>query len=334
MNFILKYIFLLTLLISRHTLGDQVKDSICLSHDKLSLQKSQNQVMKYFLPNLGETAKLDGVEITNFYKDKRFFIPEIKGYIEASPPKGTCFTITKRELEEDLSVCYPEKKMISFDMRDIDDEGSINWTLSTCQDDSGTKISWPTPYRTGIMKKVRSGPEVNELVGIESCIIQNNSSHKGRKLQLTLINGKKWNIRFPEKDKLVSPQPPTMKNLFVGKIPTNSGFVALAVDPNTTSTLESQQAVSGDGIKAWRTRYKNSTPWDWRIHPRNSFTMSASNFIGESSVPRGSKGECRYRYPDKKLKKTSVIECFNAPLYKWLYLPLTCLHKNKVALSE
>ena len=326
---IIKGIIILNIVLNHSLLiADINKKYECLSHDNEPLSVSQNKLKNYFSPKVSEMVTIDEKEMQEHFKDKNLFIPNIKGEISVFPPPKSCFKITRRDDIPDDVICYPEKRNLSFTMSDLSSDGFLKWKVSTCKDDAGTTISWPSPYTWGKMKKTSLKTTRVEKVGIYSCKFIVSKKTKARKVSLELMNGDQWQVNFPKVDTLVRPIPPDMVNLYIGKISTGSVFVELAVDPNTSSTLESQAPAGQDSIKVWRKQYKGSTPWDWRLHPRNSYTMSASHFIAGQSTPFLSKGECRYKYSDKKGPYTSLLECFDVPGYRWLYLPLSCLKKN------
>lgn len=69
----------------------------------------------------------------------------IKGYIEITPPKGRCFIIRRHLDQKDTNVCKSE--FLSFSVSEIDRSGKINWLIIQGPNDTGTPLSWQTPYR-------------------------------------------------------------------------------------------------------------------------------------------------------------------------------------------
>lgn len=68
----------------------------------------------------------------------------------------------------------------------------------------------------------------------------------------------------------------------------------------------------------------------WAVGARNSYWMNASFFQPNGSVPSGMVGRCRYNYDvGKDDPGVGRLECYEADIYRHVYLPVTCFKDIK-----
>lgn len=293
-----------------------------------ALQDRLRLLDPFFDPPLGSEIKADPAEL----REKRDRPLDIQGYVKISPPPGRCFILRKSPKEPDQNIC--KAKDVAFSMRELREDGSIQWLLIQGPNDSGTPIMWQTPYRLArVIELGQFDSAINKTIPIASCEAEENSFQ--RKLTLTLMSGQKWIVLFPEKDIPLAPER-KIPNLFVR-------VLASATDGN----WQPMEASSGGEFKGSDERSANYEPdsdrhallalrlsgrykeiedevYRFNFEKRGSFEMNSSQ-VQERSAPIGMNGLCRYRYQGAPLDPQSgVIECFNSESYDALYMHLTC----------
>lgn len=254
----------------------------------------------YFYPSFNNIVSINKDDLYN----KNIKNPlKMKGFITVSPPKGICFIINRNSQIPNDIICKSTK--LSFTLDEIDKSGKINWQISTSQYDFPYTYSWQTPHR--IAKVIPLGEKLEIPIPIDRCIPHVNKHE--RKIILKLMNGKNWIIQFPQKD-VLTPQPPPTPNLYIAK----HRKIGVSKDGITSTNLLPQ--VKGS-INDPVTKY-------WAIPIRNSFEMSASNFISDLS-PSGIKGKCLYQLSNApEDTQSGWIECHQTAEYEVVFTHLEC----------
>lgn len=270
---------------------------------------------QHFNPKPGAEIYIDDYAAKEFGpKDRERGL--LYGYIEVNPPKGTCFTVTKDESLPDIEVC--KKTKLRWQLKDLDRHtGKITWSVRTGPGDFGTPLSWKSNYI--IAKVIPADKDFDEVsstpVFIKTCraIASDPGVGMGRRIELELVNGKKWLIRFPDKDTIIpmptpvpTPAPVEEKKSGHGEPEGEHGAASPTPTPAPTP--------------------KPPAPEAWTLSTRRGFVMDVSGFLTGVSMPGGTKGKCRYQYentigdPD-----TGVIECHYSDAFTYFYSPLPCM---------
>lgn len=258
------------------------------------------------------------------YRDlaKGYYVGELQGSIEVTPPKGRCLTITKDRKTRDVRVC--KKTFVPFRLDELSVAGVLTWMVSTGADDTGTFLSWQTPHRIalviGINEKIPSDslPEF-----INSCEAFNDEG--GRRIQLHFFDGRVWTVRFPDRD-IMLPQPPPPPNLHVtvksevnigtGKQPASKSKSQPPPSPHSspsaTPTIAPAPDISGEQMP-------------WTVTSKLTYVMSSAFLLPDGISTPGIHGKCRYRFSDPDYHLVGgIIECQNAPGYAYVVAPLAC----------
>lgn len=270
---------------------------------------------KYFQPRLGQELKLDEYALKEFgKKDKDQGL--IYGEIIINPPKGQCLTITRSLDQPDSEIC--KKTPLRWRLQDLDRHtGRLDWSVKTGEKDFGTPISWKTKYI--IAKIIPSGFEFYEANSTPLFITECNAvaadpaNFRGRRINLSLLNGETWTIRFPDRDEpLPAYEPP-------------------APPPPPEDDKKKQPAHGdehGEAKKAEPEKPKETPPppEDWTMSTRRGYVMDVSHVIAGSATAPGTKGKCRYQY-DGTIGDfdTGRIECHYGDRFLYFYSPLPCL---------
>jgi hypothetical protein len=256
-------------------------------------------------------------------KQRKAHPEQLSGSIVVNPPKGTCFTVTKRLDQSDIVLC--DKKTLKFEAEDLNADGSLTWQVSTGHGDIGTTLTWPSRLRRGkVVDLTMEWPGSSRLVYLYQCNAQESFDY-GRRIFLRLLSGERWVIVLPKEDHLID-QPPPMPNLYIGDDPTKKKGVVLDYVADSITHInvrlvypsQSEQQKEGKWVATWQT------------HPRGAMQMSADGFIPEGSQTPGMRGKCWYKYsghPDDK--ESGLIECHDVQDFRWILLPLTCIHELK-----
>lgn len=257
----------------------------------------------YFSPRPGEIVTVD----FNDFKNKGREPTEHYGQIEVNPPKGVCFNIVISRPEGDKYVC--KKTKLNFKIRDIDLDGSFEWTITVNERDFGTTLKWQTPYRVGrVVKTEDPWPGPSSPVFLKSC--KEITTGIGKKIQLELFDSTKWVIRFPE-------------------VHINSSVDCEKQDKN--KKLKKSQKKTKDltniQIKSKVKKKVEKCYSKWQTINKIAYDMDGDGFTPGVGVPTKT-GSCRYAYKHYKDDPASgSLECLSVFKYNWVYIPLTCLTK-------
>jgi hypothetical protein len=240
------------------------------------------------------------------------------GTIRVSPPKGTCFILTKNKSIHDENICKPTS--VKWHLEDLDKEsGTLSWSLRTGPQDFGTPIYWKAPY---VIAKTMP-PESDFYkwnstpVFFKSCVPQR-ASRDGRKRQivLTKFDNSQWIIRFPDQDTPIPPSEP-LSAIADAKEPKE------AKESKEAETHESKPKTANGPIKV-DDIVANREPWT--INTGRGYEMNVENFISDGSMPPGKKGTCRYVYDyipgDFSMGR---LECHHTDQYLYVYMFLPCM---------
>ena len=216
---------------------------------------------------------------------------DTKGFIQVTPPKGSCFTVTRHKDYPDVKVCKPKK--LAFRLRELSKGGTFTWNISTGPKDIGHDYTWPTPYR--VAKVIDIGKKITREIPTMSCTAH--ITGKQKRIHMDLFSGEKWTITFPRKNKLL-PQPKPTPNLY---IPTKHG-----------------------SPKTYKVNPDDPVTKHWAIPIRGTSIMSSSSFKSDDAPP-GMKGECRYQLLGAPEDPASGwIECHFTDKYDVIMTHLPC----------
>jgi hypothetical protein len=283
----------------------------------LALDKRIDVLGKYLTPKPGEELRLDEFAEKEYGKrDKNRGV--IYGMIEVAPPKGHCFNVTTSPDKPDIEVC--KKTKLKWSLNELDRHtGRLKWLVQTGKGDFGTPIEWKTKYI--IAKYIPSKYKFNEAnstpVFIKSCdaVAADPENFTGRRINLSLLAGETWILRFPDVDKPIPPPEAAKPAVVEEKKPAPEG--------------------GGQGEKTEGTEKKPSAklapppvepPEAWTLSTRRGFEMDVSNVIVGTATAPNTKGKCRYQY-DRVIGNfdTGVIECHYGDYFLYLYSPIPCL---------
>jgi hypothetical protein len=317
------------------------------------------RLSKYFSPIPGQEILISSRELRDFPKSKVNPL-NLRGTIKVSPPKGYCFTITRQLDQSDKVICQPSE--LHFKLAEMGRHGKIQWEVKTGEEDFGTPLEWPTPYRLAylipVSLKTPQKSDADNLVEyrvIASCVAQK-SSVLGKKINIRFFDKEEWVIDFPEHEEPL-PQPDPPPNLFISVAHSKGGIASTKKDnPNpgqdqTRDKTASTGAGTGTG-KSTETgnetaaettekdasqqgkspSQKSSIDLDddravWGIPQRYGYRMDGHRFMPYGTTTKWFKGECRYTYlGSADDPSTGRIECHDVDGFKEIYLPLTCLN--------
>lgn len=268
---------------------------------------------KFIKPIPGSELKLDEYALKEFAKkDKGRGL--IYGNIEINPPKETCFTITRSLGKPDSEVC--KKTQLRWQLQDLDRHtGKLSWSIKTGPNDFGTPLTWNTSYI--IAKIIPAGFDFNEAnsipLFIASCEAAASDPEKfmSRRVNLKLLNGETWTIRFPEEDELLPAYEPP-----------------LPPPPQEDEKKKKKAAAHGEGVEPEpETKPIPPKPEAWTLSTRRGYVMHVSQVIsGGSAAAKNSQGKCRYQYDGVPGDfDTGRIECHYGDNFLYFYAPLPCL---------
>ncbi len=264
------------------------------------------KISPFFTPKPGGFASLDPAEIRD--QEKRRPAEDLKGYIKVNPPKGSCFYIQRAYDLPDEKIC--KSSVLSFKVGDIDPSGRIVWRLSTSGSDQGIALRWLTPYRIAqVIPYSKNEKEPRQHRIIKTCELKSEIpgiQEKQRRLHIELFGGEEWVLNFPEKDSLVS-QPPPVPNLHI---------------------MKPGRRIDGTGGPKGLTKNTGFDEDDddaWVIPSRDTYIMSASNFITSDSGPPGNINKCRYQLKNApEDPESGWIECHHTDRYQIVYTHIPC----------
>jgi hypothetical protein len=198
-------------------------------------------------------------------------------------------------------------------------------------------LSWQTPHRIALaidimVQKIEEAD--SDPVFINKCEAFNDDG--GRRIHLSLFNGKVWSIRFPDRD-IMLPQPPPPPNLDVtvkkvvqlggqntgdskhppSSSPSPSPSPSATPSPSPTQTSSPTPGVNASPVAEYI--------MPWTITPKLTYFMNAEFFQPDGNSTPGIPGLCRYRFSDPGSSlKGGIIECQNAPGFAYILIPLAC----------
>ncbi len=292
-------------------------------------------VAPFFAPRPGQPFALEERDLKNARKTPAL---KMRGYIDVTPPKGTCFTIELSDEDPDEVVCKPTK--VFFTVSQLDRTGHLSWRVSTGDGDAGTDLVWPSPYRLAFVTPWDArddDPQVYRF--IEACE-PSAAPEGGRKITLRLLGGEDWTIRFPDHDKML-PQPDDAPNLFIYASAAKVSVTQAAENHAHEKARETHEGGESEAPKppppkATGSDVEPSSPKDpnnmmadrkwWAIPLRGAYEMPASAFQPNGSVTPGMRGRCRYNF-DGGAQDPGVgrLECHEVDGFKSVLIPLTCI---------
>ncbi len=303
--------------------------TIALLSGEISISKRIDILTPYFEPRPGQTIEVDAADLRDYGKGKTNPL-NLRGFIKVSPPKNTCFTVTRNLDERDDKICKP--KILSFTLRDLQKNGNIVWTIKTSPQDFGTELVWKTPYRMAVVvPDIKPHKHTVDYKLIASCKAQREGP-LGRKITLDFFDGDTWIIDFPENDELL-PQPEAIPNLYMAIANSKAGVPnKKKADDAGTATESSTNTSTATGTQVVTTKAEGEAldQMDdraiWGIPARNSYRMDGYRFMPFGTTTKWFKGQCRYTYrgsdddPD-----TGRIECHDVDGFDEVNMPLICL---------
>lgn len=288
----------------------------------------QRRLAPLFSPRPGEMLTLDARELREL--GGRIPAQKLRGMIQISPPPGVCLTVTRSADEPDERLCKP--KQVAFALGQLNRAGRLVWTVRTGDDDFGTEISWPTPYRTGIVTPFDRAPQDPPDYKF---VVRCSADRAARRIRIGLVSGETWIVALPKTDKL-EPQPQPIPNLFMVVTGGKVSVADAAKQKEAAETAKKAEEAGAPAPTPAPTRHPDEAPDEdedraiWSIPARGAYGMSSSNFMPYGSVPPGGKGRCRYSYQGSaEDPATGRLECMDTDGFKHVLLPLTCLKDLK-----
>lgn len=292
---------------------------------EVPLDQRVSVLSKHLSPKPGEMLILDE-HVSKEYALKDKNQGRLYGYIEITPPKGSCFTVTQSNDRPDVEVC--KKTKLRWHLYELERHSStVSWRIKTGPGDFGTEVTWRTPYT--VAKVIRAGVEFGEAnaqpMFVRTCnaIAADPAAGTGRRIKLSMFNGEEWLFRFPTKDEPLPPYEP----------------------PAPPPPPEEKKKGGGHGEEAKKEEGGGEhgdakpapppappappppPPEAWTLSTRRGFVMDVSNVIaaGLTTAP-STKGKCRYQY-DGVIGNddTGRIECHYGDRFLYFYSPLPCL---------
>ena len=297
-----------------------------LFDEKSPIEKRLTILKSHFKPNFDELATIDPYDL----REKTDDPTSMKGYIHVRPPKGGCFILRKDRDQSDINICEPT--YVPFEVSELDQNGRFQWTVFQGPNDPGTALTWQTPYRlANVIRLGNFEKGIDEDIPIASC--QAVETAIQRKIILTLMNGKRWAIVFPDKDKLLSrPKKPT--NLYVRIMTTGADGIRSTQEFSSTDGESDSGDLPGEkkmSLLALKLsgKYKEfqKKTYYFNIKKHGAYEANSAIFL-ENDAPMGMNGTCRYKFlgaPNDS--ESGVIECFNSESYDAIYMHLTCAAK-------
>lgn len=288
-------------------------------------------ISRFFSPRPGEAFALEARDRRDYKKTP---VLKMRGFIDVTPPKGVCLTIKLTDEDPDEIICKPRK--LAFAISQLDRQGRLTWRITTGEQDPGTDLTWPSPYRMAFVTPwdaAEDDPQVYRF--IEACE-PSVSPDTGRKITLRLLGGDNWTIRFPDKDTAL-PQPDDEPNLFMYTSNAKVSVTQAAKKPEGESSHETPEAEPVTAPPPTKiSEGEPITPKDpndniadrkwWAIPLRGAYDMSASAFQPSGSVAGRMLGRCRYNF-ESGADDPGVgrLECHDVDGFKKILLPLTCI---------
>jgi len=118
---------------------------------------------------------------------------EYFGYIQVTPPKNACFTITRNKKLRDEKIC--KSKRLSFNMAMLATDGSLTWKISTGEGDFGNHYTWTSKHR--LAHVIDYGKKFPRAIALADCLVSKRDEMNV--IHLPLLSGLKWTITLPAK---------------------------------------------------------------------------------------------------------------------------------------
>ena len=322
----------------------------------MSEEKRLEKLRPHFHPQVGEVITVDPFERANLRNKDPL---DLRGYIDVTPP-GQCFVIRKKSELPDMTVCKPTR--LSYSLNEMTLAGTIEWTLFVDDRDTGTALTWPTPYRLAQIMPTGLTLQFGHYAIIETCAVSEVAGE--RKITLTLMDGVKINIHFPETDTLIDPQPDPEPNLYFNTkrkkgLSIDQSKVAASKKASAGEKEEkakkkkkkdaqveedsegdegeaeldekgnpkSKDSSSGDmrNSALWTRKEEKKQNSKWVINPRDTFEMGSA-MISSDAGPGGLQGKCRYRLSGApEDPQSGFIECIPIDRYSHFLAHLSCV---------
>ena len=261
---------------------------------------------QYFTPKSGSLLKVDSD--SNLDAQSHFLDAPL--HLKVEPPKGSCFNLSHIYGVDvpDLHTC--KKSTVFFKLKEIDAAGRLQLNVITSRRDSGTILSWQTPYR---MARVTDLGQANSTkrrrIPIKDCRVVG-----PKRIDLELFDGKIWSIKFPKKDVSADKEeknyPDYLDKKNQSETSENGSVMSEIIDKYDD---ESNEDKSASALK-----YKFILPY------KNSYEMTADH-VSTSNFNSGIRGMCRYRYKNAIDDPLSgILECYNLDNYDSLMVSLSC----------
>lgn len=303
----------------------------------------------YFAPPPGAPLQVEERELRDLgpqLRAKKLKPERLRGFITVTPPKGQCFTLTRRKDEPDDVIC--KKTPVAYALGDLDREGHLNWRVVTGEGDFGTDLSWPSSIRVGIVEPFDAKDDAPPVYKFIRTCTPKRDGVLGRRIELALLSGETWILRFPAEDELL-PQPDPLPNLYMyqagGKIsvkeasehgseaPPAEGGEHGEAKPEAGGHGEEKAEAGGEHGEAAKPAeppkkkvYQEDDRAEWAIPIRDAYGMPATAFIANGTVAPGLQGSCRYIYKGTDRDPTTGrVECHHVDGYRLVYLPVACI---------
>ncbi len=265
--------------------------------DKMTDTQRQAVISRYISPAPGTPLKLSDQEIRDRKSQDGL---KLRGFIHFNPPKGTCFTVTRWNDQDDDVICTA--KDLSFSIKDLDAAGGLRWRISTGKGDFGQDYTWPSPYR--IAQTIKAGDskaiESRDLAVLD-CRAAAYAEHN--EITLTLHRNTQWRIRLP----------------LVGKTKPQSSAPA----PKTTE----EKPKTKDAAPTPPPTPAKSALERWQLDTKKAFWMPAEHFR-TGDAPPGAAGDCYYQLSGAARDPDSGwIECHNTEAFDVVFVHLPCANR-------
>ncbi len=261
------------------------------------LQESNlDKAKSYFFPKPGQFLELDSNQLLY----QRSTAPaKLWGEIEIRPPADTCLRIQTDPSLRDQNICRLTRQ--KFFVKNIDENGELQFKLFLNDHDEAVRISWPSHYRRGVIRPLgdESGPD--RSVWVKDC--QLSVEAQGRRIHLNLLGGSMLELVLPVQ----------------GAEKSYEREVANLLEATYRGQVFSQ-------IKA---KHKGTYAWD--IKGNTVMLLPADRVFYQRANTPGQYGECRYTDRGYGPKQNhGLIECHQGATFHYLKLPLTCLTRNEL----
>lgn len=306
---------------------------------KGTLPERQALLSPYFSPAIGQEVRLLSTKQQTITLDT---VEKTQGEIWVTPPPTTCFILQTARTLPDQKIC--ESTAISFRFSDLTKAGDVQWTVFLDAKDSGTPISWKTPYvigyaileRSTLEKKSASAKQVR-TIALDACIGKQNTNTRSISFSLLGME-EKWELSFPKTDKLLpqtrsnlsfhmqsntalasvpkkekNPSTPTIEDVSsygnstsyeISDAPEDVGLYEELPPGTLFRKTYSEEGKSPSHIKKKRDQQDPRIPNAWTLRPQDTFTMNGGHMHAQQFETIGIFSRCRYRYQNFPDKPT------------------------------